>query len=398
MTTSEGLTFFEVCSGAEPQLDVVFIHGLTGDPKDTWISEADGQYWPEWLCSDFPGIAVHALGYPAGVFEKWAKKEMDLFERATNALEYMAAKGLGARPIVFICHSLGGILAKQIIRKSCDSEDEDWKKVSQAIKLVVFLSTPHSGASLASALKAAIPHFASKHVELLSNDSGFLQDINSHYRSFANGKSDLTTVVYYEKYKVKNTTLVVSRDSSDPGVAGTTPVPADKDHISICKPKDANDIVYLGIKKHISRVADEECKAIGAGSFQPDDYSSKSGTDRRDLLEKLIAAGREHEYAAANNYQNKFAQNYLKLGLFTTARDENDKLLSEVEQRFITHIYHPLICKGESDEKIRDALQSQVIDPLCKQHDGQKGFSGMTVLSALYFLTEQCHIRWDADS
>ena len=389
----EELTFTKIGDTEHTSADVVFIHGLTGDPKETWQS-GDGQYWPEWLCADLENLSAYALGYPASIFGKWAKKEMDLFERATNALEYMVSKGIGERPLVLITHSLGGLLAKQIIRKSCDCEDAGYRKVSNSLRLVIFLATPHTGAVLAGVLKSFVPHFASRHVELLTNDSGFLDDLNGHYRSFANSKDHLKTVAYYEKYKTRNVALVVSEASSDPGVAGTTPVPVDRDHITISKPKDRDDLIYSSIVRHLK---DQLSDVLADSSaFQEDGYTDKSDTDRRDLLEKLIAANREHEYDQANNFQNKFAQNYLKLGLFTSAKEENDKLLSEVETRFVTHVYHPLICKHASDEAIRAALQSDVIDPICANRAGQKNFSEKTVLSALYFLTEQCHIRWDA--
>ena len=396
----EELTFTKICGVEAPIMDVVFIHGLTGDPKETWISEDAGEYWPTWLCNTFPSIAVYSLGYPASLFEKWAKKEMDLFERAANALEYMAGKEIGVLPVTFICHSLGGILAKQIIRTSCDSDDEDWKKVSSSIRLLIFLATPHSGASIASVLKTVIPRFSSKSIDLLSNGSGLLDDLNNHYRTFANNNEKLKTVVYAEKFKTKNTTLVVSKESSDPGVSGTQPVLVDKNHINISKPCNTEDIIYVGIQRHIKHALTEHGEAPGehsGGAFHSDNYGEKSEEDRRDLLEKLIASGREHEYSEANSYQNKFAQNYMKLGLYTDARETNDKLLSEVEQQFITHVYHPLICKGHTDDEIRDALQSKVIDSIFSKHKGEKGFTKKTVLSALYFLTEQCHIRWDAE-
>ncbi len=397
---SDELSFSKIAEADDAIMDVVFIHGLTGDPVDTWTSEEGGEYWPEWLCEKFPNIAVYTLGYPASLFAKWAKKEMDIFERATSAMDYMLAKGIGERPLVFITHSLGGILAKTMLRKSCDSDDENWKKISQLTRLVVFLATPHTGASLAAILKMVIPRFSSSHVHLLSNDTGVLDDIKSHYRSFAHGRENIKTVVYYEKYET-NGVLVVSRESADPGVSGTTPVAADKDHNNICKPRDKNDPVYAGIENHVKQTlksVQDELSVDNAAFGETEDYGSRDDHDRRNLLEKLTAAGREHEYEAANNYQNVFARNYLKLGLHTPAKEENNKILSEVEQRFITHIYHPLICKGGSDDEIRITLQSQVIDPICKKHADKKGFSEKTVLRALYFLTEQCNIRWDAPS
>ena len=119
---------------------------------------------------------------------------MDMFERAGNALEQFAGNGIGERPIVFVTHSLGGILTKMILRKSCEAEDEDWRRISEATRLVVFLSTPHTGAALAKTLDV-VP-LTSKHIKLLANDSGFLQDLNDHYRTLSNSRDDLATAVY----------------------------------------------------------------------------------------------------------------------------------------------------------------------------------------------------------
>jgi hypothetical protein len=129
-------------------------------------------------------------------------------------------------------------------------------------------------------------------------------------------------------------------------------------------------------------------------AFDPDDYSAASDTDRRDLLQKLIVAGREHEYSMANDYQNKFAQKYYRLGLFTEAKQKSDALLANVHQRFLTHVYSGKICKNASDSEIATALQKYVIDPLCSHEHGPR-LSAVAILQALWFLTEQCYIRWD---
>lgn len=388
-------SFERVCGSAEPLLDLVFIHGLTGDAKQTWQCQTDESFWPIWLYDDLKHVAIYTLGYPASLFEKWARKEMDIFERAGNVLEQFAGMGIGTRPTTIVTHSLGGLLAKILLRRSAESEDEDCKAISDATRLVIYLSTPHTGASLANALNV-LP-FSSKHIALLADDSGFLYDLNSHYRAFANSKPDLRTAVYYEKHKTKGAALVVSRESADPGVAQVTPVAVDKDHISICKPVDRDDIVYLGVNRHIRKLLKEivETSPGANGAFSVDDYSSKFEGDRRDLLQKLIDAGREHEYEYANNAQNEFARRFAKTGLFTAAREDHDILLSDVESRFITHVYHPIICKGGSDEEIRAALQQHVVDSLAEKQLGGTKFSSKAVLSALYFLTEQCHLKWD---
>jgi hypothetical protein len=133
----------------------------------------------------------------------------------------------------------------------------------------------------------------------------------------------------------------------------------------------------------------------GSSPFGPSDYSRSSETDRRDLLQKLIDAGREHEYQDANDLQNRFAQQYYRLGLHSGAKEQHDAILSEVEQRFITHVYHDKICKDADDEQIKSALQEHVIEAVCAKKLNGHAIGQSAVLQALYFLTESCHIRWD---
>lgn len=371
-----------------PLADLIFLHGLTGDPKETWRNEES--FWPDWLAEDFKHLNIYTAGYPASIFAQWAKKEMDLFERASNLLEHMAGLGLGKRPIIFVVHSLGGLIVKQILRRANDSGDEDYRRIGDSTRLVIFLSTPHTGASLASVLKL-IPG-VSPHIELLANGTGFLDDLNQFYRNYTSHRSDLKTVVYYEKFKTLKADIVVTRESADPGVAKTEPVALDKDHINICKPSSREDVVYLGVRRHI----DNLYHTLVAHLPDEDDYTNRSGSDRRDLLQKLIDAGREHEYSYANDAQSRYARKIQKTGLFTSARNDHDLLLSELESRFIFHIYHPLICKGIDHLTITHEIQSKVIDPLANKVTGSTYFSMKDVLSALYYLTEQCHISWDA--
>ena len=368
----------------------MLVHGLTGDASGTWVAEGGCEFWPKWLLEDIPGLALYSLGFPSSLFAKWAKKEMDMFERAGNVLELFAGYGLGKKPIVFISHSLGGILVKLILRKACDAEDEDWKSIAESARLVVFLSTPHTGSSLAGALD--ILPGTSKQIKLLANEIGFLEELNFHYRKFANDSERLNTVVYYEKHATKRVKVVVARESADPGVAGTVPVSVDKDHINICKPPNRDDIVFRGIRRHLKNVVDT-CPA--GQIFGIEGYTEPSDADRRDLLQKLIDSGREHEYDHANNAQNRFARRYNKTGLLAAAREDHDSFLSEIETRFVTHVFHPLICSNATDDEIRSALQEYVIGPLTNKQVGGSKFDASSVLNGLYYLTEQCYIRWD---
>jgi len=77
----------------QPLLNVVFVHGLTGSPQDTWKSKQG--YWPDWLAEDHPEVRVSSFGYPASKLKKWINKELDIFELAKLGTEFLCGNGIG---------------------------------------------------------------------------------------------------------------------------------------------------------------------------------------------------------------------------------------------------------------------------------------------------------------
>lgn len=395
---------FELVAGGFGAVDIIFIHGLSGDPKETWTSSSaadpNDAYWPVWVSNDIGTANVYALGYPADAIASWFVESMSLYERAKAVLEYLAGLGLGKRPVAIVTHSLGGLLAKQMLRTGLEAEDADWKAIAEAIGLILFLATPHSGSSVASILNFVLPRLASKYSATLQSGSPQLDELNASYKTAAQ-KRKIETVAYYETFKTKGM-MVVAKESADPGVSGVNPIPVDADHASICKPSNRQAPVYISALRKLRKFA-KACpveafadgdSAGGPFLFEATDYSGKS-TDRRDLLEKLEAANREHEYRFANEAQNKFAQSYIRLGLHASAKEANDNLLNDIQQRFETHIFLPLICKGATEEAIQQAIQTALIDPIVSKYASSHKVQARTVIEGMYFLTEQCHIRWD---
>ena len=388
----EEISFKEICGDVAAVLDVIFVHGLTGDPLKTWTSSGDDSvFWPKWLHDDNPALRILTLGYPSAMLSKWGKGELNIYECAKASLELMAAKSIGGRPIAFVAHSLGGILTKRILRTASDGQNAAWKAIPKQTKAVFFLATPHTGAGLASAFKFVIPRLTSSHIETLTNSTGTLTDLNEAYRVLADG-TGIQTQPYYETQPLKGPLLIVSKECADPGIPGCAPIPLEADHISICKPSSKDSLLFNSLRLRLKTLADAAKPLFTVTGA--DDYSEASDSDRRDLLQKLIAANMEHMYRNANESQNKFAQRYHKLGLHTEARVHSDRLLSEVEQRFNLHVYAQKIQKGAAEAEIMKAVQNDVVDPICAK---DANVSAGQVIRALYFLTEQCHLRWDAE-
>jgi hypothetical protein len=100
--------------------DIIAIHGLNGHHKDTWTVEGvDGvpvNWLRDLLPKKLPDTRILSFSYNSRV--QFSKSTSDILDFATQLLEQLLAvrrtQAEKARPIVFVCHSLGGIVFKQV--------------------------------------------------------------------------------------------------------------------------------------------------------------------------------------------------------------------------------------------------------------------------------------------
>ena len=146
-----------VGDAAAPLIDVIFVHGLGGDTRSTWQAASSLDCMLDWIAEDCPAAQVWSLDYPA-VTTRWTDRGrgMALPRRARGLIELLLQLGIGERGLVFVCHSLGGLVVKQILRHSRELSAPGWEDIANSVLGVVFIATPHGGSSLASFAKAAI--------------------------------------------------------------------------------------------------------------------------------------------------------------------------------------------------------------------------------------------------
>jgi hypothetical protein len=163
-------------------LSIVFVHGFTGSPDKTWthqrgsaVTGDDGDeppnkvwnpfhsrsdagpsttavFWPrDLLPKTIPDARVLTYGYDTHLRHKFIGRpasKMTLYDIAKDFLVSIEAgrRDEPSRPILFVCHSLGGLVVKEMLRQACHCQDADLRKVFEATIGIIFFGTPHSGA------------------------------------------------------------------------------------------------------------------------------------------------------------------------------------------------------------------------------------------------------------
>jgi hypothetical protein len=257
---SDGLHEIANTTNRDRTADIVFVHGLGGSSHTTWRHGREGKaghfFWPEELGRDLPNCGVWTVGYPAG-FTALGKPGMIIEKRAGNLSQKLANAGLGARPLLFITHSMGGLVVKSLIVDSQTLADVDRKQLVSATLGVVFCATPHRGSAFADAAGVLGKFFggSQEHVDQMRASADRLDVLHDQFIEWHRVRQ-IPVESYAENIGLFRTRwwwrpvplgLVVPRASANPGIAGRTVRDVDDDHLTLVKPKDRTHDVYAGV-------------------------------------------------------------------------------------------------------------------------------------------------------
>lgn len=246
----------------DPVGDVIFVHGIGGDAHSTWTSSSASvgrgdtkqpivSNFPSVISADFPSIRFWSLDYTANISE-WQEGDIkfnELPRHCAQILEFLRATKIGDRPLIFVCHSLGGIVIKEVLRISQNSRFARLKDVWKMTKAVSFIATPHKGSNVANILTAidrVLPFIrTSSRVTEISHDNVYLESLSAWYREKAE-PDQIETQAFYEQRKMSGV-FIVPHYSANPDVIGCTPIGINENHIDISKPVKKTDLVYASI-------------------------------------------------------------------------------------------------------------------------------------------------------
>ena len=297
------LEVLEAAADDSDQVDVVMVHGLTGHALKTWDIRSDTAEnasvgWVTSLAIRLAGRAkLWTVGYPAPLFADGRTPE-SLEGTGSQALRDLCALGLGERKVIFVAHSLGGILVKAMLCEAIKTNDASQRRLLTNTHAVVFAGTPHSGSNLSRwrrlvpwAAKAiatgvgawlaaavggvylgaitlgvfafhqdvtlanvvswvSVPLVAlvltslfapSRQVLALDPDNPALFDLTANFRRVV-AKFAFGTSAFFERRRLWRLFLVVPRSSADPGLTNCRQEGIDANHISMCKDGDAGPL------------------------------------------------------------------------------------------------------------------------------------------------------------
>ncbi|KAK0702415.1 Alpha/Beta hydrolase protein [Lasiosphaeris hirsuta] len=237
-------------------MDIVFVHGLNGHCINSWKDK--GAYWPQDLLpAKLPQARIMTFQYDAKVIGNMSTGGVeDTAKQLLNSLEQARIKQ-DANPIVFVVHSLGGIVIKQMLTTANNSSSGTQGAIGKCTKGIVFFGTPHRGSESASwatiinkISSAVLYRVDSRLVATLQSDSKDLLAISEAFRDLA---KDYAIVTFYEQHIHPVTgDLIVEKSSAIMGVLHEDVLMLSGNHSSMCKftPGDPRfNTVWWSIRK-----------------------------------------------------------------------------------------------------------------------------------------------------
>ncbi|KAI0177521.1 hypothetical protein BJ166DRAFT_25120 [Pestalotiopsis sp. NC0098] len=279
---STAKNFLQVLYESEDSnVDVVAVHGL--DPlgrklhaEATWT--AGNSLWlRDFLPKRLPQARVLLLNYNANVaFQTSTAGVLEQAESLLNQLE-IARAGQSDRPLIFICHSLGGILVKRALISAKHSSV--YQSIVNSTYGIIFFGTPHKGgnnAKIGDVFAGIVRTLGGKpknsFMSALKSDSWFANSITNDFRQFL---EDFQFLSFYETRPLGLVGMVVDPKAAVLGLPGSREkqIPLDADHSRICKFESASDPIYQQVEDNIARMVKD---AVQNSIDRPQRPESKS--------------------------------------------------------------------------------------------------------------------------
>ncbi|KAH8653538.1 hypothetical protein BX600DRAFT_82211 [Xylariales sp. PMI_506] len=277
--------------------DIVFVHGLGGTSRWTWSKYKNAElFWPLTFLPLEPELCharILTFGYNAA-FQKSGSVTTSVYDFAKDLLfdlkyakdENKEELGIGNVPIIFVVHSMGGLVVKEAYMQG--QNDPNYEAIIKAVSAIIFLSTPHRGTNLAQTLNRILDTIlitnSKQYIADLKSNSLTLQKLNEQFRHIA---PRLDIVSFYETLPTpiglsSMNVMVLERDSSVLGYPGEISKPLNADHHGVCKYESQQDPNYITVRNVLKTLMSK--LLVKDTEIKPDFSNRRASLDLRAML------------------------------------------------------------------------------------------------------------------
>jgi pimeloyl-ACP methyl ester carboxylesterase len=222
-------------SRAEPKLTLVFIHGSGGNYLRTWGPSKLEANWIYWLGRDLRAVDVYSVQHEANLF---SFSDYGTISEYASTIGYSIDQTLRSRRVIFVCHSLGGTIAKRMITLAANGSipfSLDHRRID-----LCFIATPHLG--LGYRLLAYMPNGIASAIFGANTE---IQRANEEFLAVPHETID-RILCFGERRRFIGFRLF-QNETAFLNDTRSINLPISKDHKRVCKIQNKNDVIYQSI-------------------------------------------------------------------------------------------------------------------------------------------------------
>lgn len=213
----------------DAHVDICFVHGLTGNRNSTWTTNGQPAPWPKMLLpSRLSKARIITYGYDAYIVRKSGASTNGLTDHAKNLLNDLttnrAESNASSRPLIFVAHSLGGLICKEAVLLSRNNPESHLQGIFNYTKGIIFMGTPHRGSWMADWAKipawtlGVVKSTNKSLLKVLETDDKYLQSVQDRFwsmiREQQNAGRNLEVTCFFEELPLSISGVVVPRVSA----------------------------------------------------------------------------------------------------------------------------------------------------------------------------------------
>lgn len=290
--------------------DICFVHGLTGDREGTWTASGQTAPWPKTLLPPrLSKTRILTYGYDAYIVRPVASTNR-LIDHATNLLNDLttdrACSHAASRPLIFVVHSLGGLVCKEAILLSRNNPEPHLRGIFDCTKGIVFMGTPHRGSWMADWAKIPVSafRFAKSNkslLDILETGNPLLEDIQVKFWQMVREQREcgrrLEITCFFEELPLPAVGTVVSKTSAT--LEGYSSFSIHANHSNMVRFASAED---SGFKKLLGELVRWETQVTSAASQSTP--SLDEAQIEKPVSSSFYSYGPGDQYNASNGTQN----------------------------------------------------------------------------------------------